>query len=116
MQINGAGIVVVTMCGVFAWKALLNIVSNFIVALNLISTLGAVFRCLDVKFIVFTKRLLDQFVSVSPRLVGRYKGGGGFHVLWSNANIYVCSVILLLVGWVRVIYRCCSNSSWVVLW
>ena len=41
---------------------------------------------------------LDQFVSVSPRFVGPYNGGGGFQVLWSNAKRYVCSLILLPVG------------------
>ena len=62
-------------------------VSNFIVALNFSSKLGvaktlsAVLRCLDVKFYVFTSQLLDQIVNVSPRLVGPYKGGEGFHVL-----------------------------------
>ena len=79
-------------------------VSYFIVALNISSKLGvartlsAVLGCLDVKFNVFTERLLDQFVSVSPRLVGPCNDGGEFHVLWSNAIIYVCSEILFLVG------------------
>ena len=32
-------------------------------------------------FKVFVSLLLDQFVRVSPRLVGPYNGGGGFQVL-----------------------------------
>ena len=34
-----------------------------------------------VRFKVFVSLLLDQFVRVSPRLVGPYNGGGGFQVL-----------------------------------
>ena len=87
MQTNGAGIVVVTMDGVVAWKGWLYMVSYFIVVLNFSSrdgvarTSSAEFRWRCVKFKVFVSLLLDQFVRVSPRLVGPYSGGGGFQVL-----------------------------------
>ena len=73
----------------------------FIVVLNLISrdgvakTLSAALRWRCVRFKVFVSLLLDQLVSVSPRLVGPYNGGGGFQVLWSNGMRYVCSFVLL---------------------
>ena len=82
-------------------------ISYFIVALKFNSNLGvartfsAVLRCLEVKFNVFTKRLLDQFLSVSSKLVGPYNGGGGVQVFLSSAKIYVCSDIRLLVGGLR---------------
>ena len=44
-------------------------------------TSSAEFRWRCVKFKVFVSLLLDQFVRVSPRLVGPYNGGGGFQVL-----------------------------------
>ena len=44
-------------------------------------TLSAALRCLCVRFKVFVNLLRDQLVSVSPRLVGPYNGGGGFQVL-----------------------------------
>ena len=49
-------------------------------------TLSALLRCRVVIFNVFINLFLDQFVGVSPRLVGPYNGGGGFQVLWSNAK------------------------------
>ena len=61
-------------------------------------TLSAALRCRVVRFNVLMSLFLDQFVSVSPRLVGPYSGGGGFQVLRSNAKRYVCSLILLRVG------------------
>ena len=75
-----------------------------IVALNFSSkdgaakTSSAVFRWRCVKFKVFVSLFLDQLVSVSPKLVGPYNGGGGFQVLRSNAKRYVCSLVLLKVG------------------
>ena len=93
VQTNGAGCVVVIMDSVVAWNGWLNIVLYFIVALNFNSKLGvaktssAVLRCLAVRFSLFTSQFLDQFLSVSPRLVGPYSGGGGFQVLWSKAKI-----------------------------
>ena len=84
VQINGAGVVVVIMLCYLLW---LNIVAYFIVVLNLSSRLGvaktssAVLRCHCVRFSVVITLFLDQFVSVSPRFVGPYNGGGGFHVL-----------------------------------
>ena len=80
------------------------IVSYLIVVLNLslregvAKTLSAVLRCRVVIFNVFINLFLDQFVSVSPRLVGPYNGGGGFQVLWSTAKRYVCPLIPLRVG------------------
>ena len=76
----------------------LNVALHFSSKLGVAKTLSAALCCLVVKFNVFTKRLLDQFVSMSPRLVGPYKGAGGFQILSSNAKIYVCSEILPLVG------------------
>ena len=61
-------------------------------------TSSAVLRCRAVRLSVLISLFLAQFVSVSPRFVGPYKGGGGFQVLWSNGNKYVCSLVLLLVG------------------
>ena len=61
-------------------------------------TLSAVWRCRVVIFNELINLFLDQFVSVSPRLVGPYNGGGGFPVLWSIAKRYVYSLILLRVG------------------
>ena len=61
-------------------------------------TLSAALRCRCVRFKVFVSLLLDKLVSVSPRLVGSYNGGGGFQVLSSSAKRYVCSLVLLLVG------------------
>ena len=61
--------------------------SYLIVVLNLSSrdgvakTLSAALRCRCVSFNVFVSLLRDQLVSVSPRLVGPYNGGGGFQVL-----------------------------------
>ena len=48
---------------------------NFSSKLGVANTLSAALRCLAVRFIVFIKRLLDQFVSVSPRLVVPYASG-----------------------------------------
>ena len=62
-------------------------VSYFIVVLNLSSkdgvakTFSAVFLCLVVRFSVFSSLDSDQLVSMSPRLVGPYSGGGEFQVL-----------------------------------
>ena len=56
------------------------------------------FRWGCVRFKVFVSLFLDQLVSVSPRLVGPYNGGGGFQVLRSDAKRYVCSLVLLKVG------------------
>ena len=61
-------------------------------------TLSAALRCRCVRFRVFVSLLLDQLVNVSPRLVGPKNGGGGFQVLWSSANRYVCSLVLFLLG------------------
>ena len=58
----------------------------FIVVLNLSSrdgvakTLNAALCWRCVRFKVFVSLFLDQLVSVSPRLVGPYNGGGGFKV------------------------------------
>ena len=66
--------------------------SYLIVVLNFSSrdgvarTLSALLCCRVVIFNVFINVFLDQFVSVSPRLVGPYNSGGGFQVLWSNAK------------------------------
>ena len=104
MQMNGAGSVVVTIDGVVARNGWLKTVSYLIVVLNLSSrdgvakTLIAALCCQCVRFKVFVSLLLDQLVSVSPRLVGPYNGGGGFQVLWSSAKRYVCSLVQLLVG------------------
>ena len=61
-------------------------------------TLSAALRCRCVRFKVFVSLLLDQLVSVSPRLEGPYNGGAGFQVLSSSAKRYVCSFVLHLVG------------------
>ena len=82
----------------------MKIVPYFIVILKFNSERGvaktssAVLRCRAVRFNVLINQFLDQFVSVSPRFVGPYNGGGGLQVLWSNAKRYVCSLILLRVG------------------
>ena len=89
---KGAGVVVVTIEGVVAWNGWLNIVLYLIVVLNFNSrdgvarTSSAVLRCRAVRLSVLISLFLAQFVSVSPRFVGPYKGGGGFQVLWSNGN------------------------------
>ena len=74
------------------------VVLNFSSKLGVAKTSSAVLRCRAVRFSVLINQFLDQFVSVSPRFVGPYNGGGGFQVLWSNAKRYVCSLILLRVG------------------
>ena len=56
---------------------LLNLSSRDVVA----KTLSAALRCRCVIFKVFVSLFLDQLVSVSPRSVGPYNGGGGFQVL-----------------------------------
>ena len=71
---------------------------NFSSKLGVAKTSSAVLRCRAVKFSVLIILFLDQFVSVSPRFVGPYNGGGGFQVLWSNAKRYVCSLTLLRVS------------------
>ena len=58
-------------------------------------TLSAALRWRCVRFKVFVSLFLGQLVSVSPRVVGPYNGGGGFQVLWSNGKRYVCSFVLL---------------------
>ena len=68
--------------------------SNFGVAKNS----SAVLRCRAVRFSVLINLFLDQLVSVSPKLVGPYSGGGGFQVLCSNAKRCACSITLLRVG------------------
>ena len=77
---------VVIMDGVVALNGWLNIVAYFIVVLNFSSKRGvaktssAVLRCRAVRFSMLINLFLDQFVSVSPRFVGPYNGGGGFQV------------------------------------
>ena len=44
-------------------------------------TFSAVLRCRAVRLTVLISLVLDQLVSVSPRLVGPYNGGDGFQVL-----------------------------------
>ena len=62
------------------------VVLNFSSRDDVARTLSALLRCRVVIFNVFINLFLDQFVGVSPRLVGPYNGGGGFQVLWSNAK------------------------------
>ena len=71
---------------------------NFSSKLGVAKTSSAVLRCRAVRFSVLINLFLDQFVRVSPRFVGPYKGGGGLQILWSSAKGYVCSLTLLRVG------------------
>ena len=85
----------------------MKIVPQYIVLLKFSSKLGvaktssAVVRCRAVRLSVLIILFLDQFLSVSPRIVGQYNRGGGFQIFWSNAKRYVCSLTLLRVGGLR---------------